>query len=468
MKETEISLEKMFSRLVIIFGFLIIILTPPMTVADENAHFINSYKLSVGNIFPDMKDDKIGTYIPANVAEFVNNNNQKYSGHLEVKNTFQSFYFDSWLPNSNDSIIFYESSLTTINPIGYIFSATGMLFGRIISSLISAEANLPFNSLLFGRIGNLIAFAFISYTAIKNTGYYKRTMFILCLMPMTLFLGSSISYDAILIPTAFLMFSLFTRLMKSSDDYKVNFNDILQVCFIAFIFGGVKQMGLPLLMLFLFLPREKYGCNKKFYQLIFLVGTISICSFLIPSIVSSFITKDATNINLYSAIQQSYLLENLHIIPNLIFNTFTKFSEFYITGFFGILGQLDTNFPLPILTVFYLVLLYIVIIDSSNITKISFKTKLVSLSSVLVSLGGILCYIYIDWTARPEVVGVGAKYISGLQGRYYIPLFLFLAIVFANKYKIKDKYIRFGNILTIDCGIVCASITVLILLLRYW
>ena len=48
----------------LVFGLLILILTPPFQACDEPNHIYNSYRLSEGKILPEMNKGKCGNFIP--------------------------------------------------------------------------------------------------------------------------------------------------------------------------------------------------------------------------------------------------------------------------------------------------------------------------------------------------------------------------------------------------------------------
>ena len=145
---------------------------------------------------------------------------------------------------------------------------------------------------------------------------------------------------------------------------------------------------------------------------------------------------------------------------------------FYIESFYGKLGQLDTNFMLPIAVGFYILLGIILLGEICSITdKISWKIRIADGILAGISFGGIFLMMYLTWT--PLVLEVGGSIVSGVQGRYLIPLFLFLCVPFLNGIlekdndwckKIKKIGILFSEILVIQSGI----LTCLLLLIRYW
>ena len=94
--------------------------------------------------------------------------------------------------------------------------------------------------------------------------------------------------------------------------------------------------------------------------------------------------------------------------------------------------------------------------------------KILAVVYALLGIIAIYSAMYISWT--PYVTGgeIGGIGISGVQGRYFLPLLMPVLLIFSNK-RIKDnnffKVIK-DNYLLIS--IVLLIISALVILLRYW
>jgi hypothetical protein len=106
----------------VLIGSLLVFLTPPLTVPDENTHFVNAYAVSKGNFFADVENGQIGIQMPQVYVDFINGYRTKFTGKLEEKQTFTQYYYDSWLPKDMGKSTFFATSLRNINPIGYLVS----------------------------------------------------------------------------------------------------------------------------------------------------------------------------------------------------------------------------------------------------------------------------------------------------------------------------------------------------------
>ena len=65
------TILKKFIYTIIIYGFLLIYITPPMQIPDENTHFLNSYAIAHLDIFPEANGEKIGRKFPVEICQFI-------------------------------------------------------------------------------------------------------------------------------------------------------------------------------------------------------------------------------------------------------------------------------------------------------------------------------------------------------------------------------------------------------------
>jgi uncharacterized membrane protein len=346
-----------------------------------------------------------------------------------------------------------------------------MALGGFIIQLFSAKVLLPYNLLLFGRIFNLMFYIIVTYYAIKITPKFKRSMVLLSLMPMSIFLAASLSYDAVIIPVSFLLFAYAMKLITSPAEYIITKKDIMAVMFIAFFLGGVKAAYLPFLLILLAVPRLRFGTIKRYLVCIGIVTVTALAAYAIPAVCNQIATKTAVVDTKYIVQQKEYLSAHAFQFPFIILNTFKKFGVFYLGGFFGILGCLDTNFPIPVLIIFYLVLIFVMLMDSFDAGYVMKSAKLLSTAALVICVLGLMHYMYINWTS--QVAGIGVDYVTGVQGRYYIPVALFVFILFSNSLMQKHKKLRQifdkkANCITFFAPAVLGLLTVTTVLLRFW
>ena len=473
----EQRLRQIFIWIVAISGFLLVFLTPPLAVPDENAHFINAYCTSRLNLFPDVNPENgaIGKYLPLYVAEFTEKYKDNYGQKLDEGYSFGENYFDSWLPVSSEGreVIFWQSDQVVISSWSYAVAAFGMRITSALCSITGGGFDNAYNLLIAGRMSNLLFYILVGYWAVCITPCLKKTMMLLMSMPISLFLAASLSYDALLIPVSMLLFAELMKLFMSPDQYRVNAKDMFAVVLCALILTAVKTAYAPFLILLILVPMKKFKSLKQYGAAIGMVGMAGVFGLIIPKIMTMFAMRNSvqtTNPNII--IQKEYLLQHIYAFPEILCNTFVKYRNFYFCSFIAKLGQLDTNFPIVYIGLFAVVLAIVTVYESCNVGKIDWKIRVGAVIIVLIVIVGMFAAMYITWT--PIVEEPCGQTVSGIQGRYFIPVFCFASmLLFNNTYKkVSDRvngvisYIT--THVTIFFVIVNCLLTVLFLLLRYW
>lgn len=465
--------ERIFLVVAMVVGSILIFLTPPMCTPDENCHFLNSYAFSTGEFVPEVKDGKIGKNIRNDIINFVDGYNGKYTSNYEEKYSFKEMYFNSHLQVSDRSMSFYESRLLNSNPFTYVFSTAGILIGKVLLRLWGGDFDTPYNLLIFAKIGNYTFFLLAGYMSLKNAVCMKKSMLLLLTMPMSLYLGASVSYDAILIAGSIWFFSIFMKLYLAPADYIISKTDIIQTLTCVFVLISVKQVMIPFLLLLFLIEKNKFGETKKYVFCIVAVIVLGIVCYLMPTIVNGiYVSGIQTEYQINSLKQKDYVINNPLSFITILFRTIKEYRIFYLQGFYGSLGLQDTNFPVPIAIVSLTGLFVVSLYEMCKVQKIKLGCRILCFIAVVISILGMYYETYIGWTAN--IAGIGENIITGVQGRYFIPIFIFVFIIFMNE-KIKKKVEnesagaeRIANCIVENFILISTIWTLLLILLRYW
>lgn len=419
----------LFATLALVFGVILIYLNPPMLCPDENAHYMNICRIIGGSVFADMQDGVMGSFITQDQADFINYYKDHYVGINAEKYTFRDVYFLSHINYSGDQKVFFVSNLSGINPMAYIVQASGAFIAQKLFNVTS-----PYNILIWSKLSNLLFFVIVTRIAIIKTPVMRNTMFLIALMPMTLYQCSSTSYDTAIIACMFLLFAYSVKLIRADDDYRISLEDIFAICFsCAFIFAA-KIAYAPVILIMLAVNIKKFGSLKKYVGCISLVFACGVIFYLVPSAITGYFTSGALNDNSANTLviqQNEYLKSNLIRLPGIIYDSSVATLPFWINGFFGILGSLDINFPQPFIHLFLTILLITALMELGMTDKVNKRARLFAFIGVSVFFIGTCIAMYTGWT--PLVTGeVGGDNFTGIQGRYFIPVAMFVALIFAN------------------------------------
>lgn len=465
----------LFKMVLLIVGVLTVFLIPPLNAPDEDRHFLNAYAISRGDFLmdADFETGEGGKWYPQYILDFHDKYKDTMAGNQNAKYNFHDAYFDSWLPVTSEARlqVFNKGKVWGLdNPIAFLVQATGMRIGSVIVRLMGENLDTAYNLLLMGRLVNFIVFYLIVTAAISKTLIFKRTMMAVALLPMTLFLSASLSYDALVISISMFLFAEVFNLLLCKD-YVVSRRTVFTLFLCALVLSAIKIVYFPFFILCFFIPKEKFISKKIYWGAISAVLLGCLVGFIIPSIVYKINSNSVLLVSDERLIQQrAFFFGNLREFPVTLINTFHEYKYFYLNSFVGDLGVLDTNYPTPVSAIIFCALLLVTFSEAIKVGKLNWKIKIINFFVVFVAVLGSYIYIYLTWT--PKVIGVGANIVSGVQGRYFIPLYVFVAMLFGNDFASKCS---FNYTLGDGRGVIWKSYMILvafsvpvIVLLRYW
>ena len=289
---------------------------------------------------------------------------------------------------------------------------------------------------------------------------------------MSIFQGASTSYDAVLIPVSFLLFAYATKILLSHDEYLISREDVIAICFAsAMLFGG-KIAYAPLILILLAIPVKKFGGWKRWWICVGAVAAMGAIFFVIPGVINSIVTRSVdTGLSPLQMEQQAYFMSHLLDFPKVIYYSLDYFGGYWIESFVGILGWLDTQFPQAFIIAFLLISTASAIIDACSAERVNLKIRLCSLGGFFVFFIGTFLTMYVRW--NPALVGIVGGYLAyGGQGRYFIPVALFVLLGFGNALSMKLPFaerLRKRHFYMVEITAVCSlCLTVMLIAARYW
>ena len=402
------------------------LITPPLQVPDEGSHFFRAYEIADFSFF-----------------------NPKHSGPvslIKLDSTFGHLHFLAGQKTSMAEIknqIGVKLEPEKIAPFSppeytlpYIPQAIGIFIGKLFNSS-------PLVLMYLGRIFNLLFSALILFFAIRIIPQFKWIFLLLALMPKTLFLFGSLSYDSLTISLSFFTIAIFLYYAFSCErDLKLK--DLALIAFLVFLLLFCKPPYFLLGLLFFFIPPKKFG---NLYKYIMISVGVAVLALIIlkagPAAVNYFSAPgSAVQINpadiAASSPDQPVIRPNdqIKLIMNdipaylkLIVKSGFGISRSYILeSFVGLLGWIDVELP-DMLTYSYLFLILIaaMTLSGENVKLgLSKKALLLVLSAATFVVVETAMYVYATRVGRDQVYGV--------QGRYFIPMAPLLFMLLYNRY----------------------------------
>lgn len=412
----------------LLFGLTLCLVTPPFMVADEPAHFLRAYEVSMGHALSTVSTTpptkgRAGRELPASLKVAEDNLIHGMVFHPEIKvdwDRLDAAMQQPLNPGQTQFLTFINTAL--YSPVPYLPQAAGIWLGR-------ALVLPPIYILYLGRLTNLVVVMLLLALAVRLMPMQKWAMAAVILLPMSLYQCASLSADGTTLAFAFLFFALVLRLtlvpeQKPTRPYLFSLS-LLSICLCL-----AKTAYFPLLALLLIVPAAKFatGWRGKIGMLL-LVGVAGLVAlglwmWLIGDLYSSPLPRVEPHKQL------EYLKSNPSEVLGILARTWQQHAERLGVGMLGReLSWGDVKIGLfylrPIAEVFFLFVLF----DASNQLAAS-PSAWSRILSAVIWLGTAIVLallMYLSWTE------IGAPVVVGLSARYFLPVLPLLALVVANR-----------------------------------
>lgn len=418
--------ENIFLIFAIIFGIGFVFITPPFQAPDEIIHFYIAYEFSDFNNILKLEQDK---YIPESLV-MTTNAFEDIPFHSERKISVDKILNLINIPSHGsvaDNKVPFKFNL--YSPIPYVPQIVGISIGKIFDLS-------PLVMMYFGRIINLVSWILLVYFTIKISPVAKWLFFLIALIPMSLFQSASLSPDAVTNGISFLAISMVLYYSLDDKKQRINKYDIFLIFLISSILSLSKQVYFVIPLLFILIPIKKFNSKKEYISILallsFLIILLDISWYLHikDSIMEQLPERIPVGVSMSG--QFRYIINNPLSYISILINTIHVLGRFYINSFIGILGWLDTRLSGYIYDSYIPILLLVSIFDKRKDITINWKMRCI--------FGAVFCSIfilimtslYMTWTK------VGSELVSGVQGRYFIPIAPLLFMLLYNNQKIFD------------------------------
>ena len=471
---TKFSIVKIYPFVMLILGLGYMYVFPAMSAPDEIAHFISAYKISNkmlgkqatvkdGHViiraqdlwiedvdgeytFDKSKSEEEKVLIPEEGSH-----GKIISSKLE-ETSYKVFYAEGNIRGTDNYISFggkdYEKAQSLHAPVNtipsvYFLPATGITVARIMG----------LNSIylvLFGRMANLILFILFGTLGIYFMPKFKEFIFLVSLLPTTIELAASYSYDAVMISSMIFFVSYVFFLAHEKKEFDIK--DLVIVSLIAGLVLPCKMVYFPMLLMLFSIPLYKFkfrgkvdGKIKKENIAFFLASAVVV---LLSWVFAMYLVNRSTVVG-YSTSNTSslewageesytigYLLHNKLKAVKLFYNTLLLQLEYYHKTMFGAyLGHADDVVGIPYIG--FLVLnigMIFSVFGEAKEKQLLVKERVLTGISIFFVIFLVLLSMLIAWTP------ISSEFIEGVSGRYFIPVLLpLLMICRNNKIAIKDE-----------------------------
>jgi len=416
--KTGIRVEWIFAGLALPFSVLFAFITPPTQVPDEGSHFYRSYQIS------EFHFSHADGSVPVSLVKL----DTSFSDlHAAAANKTTLAEIRSHMKERLE-----PQNRTQVSAPGYtlpyIPQAMGILFGRLVTSS-------PLILMYFARLFNLLAAVVIIFFAIRITPSFKWLFMILALMPKTIFLFGSLSYDTLTISISFFTIAIFLYYVYECKR-NLQIKDLALMAFLILLLLFCKPPYFLIALLFFFIPPKKFG---KLYKYIMIsIGVVALGLFIykgIPVMTTLFqghssaaaVTSSPESI-FRPDVQMNLIKSDIPAYCTLMLNSAFNLNRSYVLeSFVGFLGWIDIELPKTLTYSFLLFILFSALVMAEGEIKIGFAKKSLLFFILVMSFLAIETAMFLYATSP------GINTIHGVQGRYLIPLAPLFFMLFYNR-----------------------------------
>ena len=444
------------------FGLIILLLTPPFQIPDEINHFYRAYQISEGDLISIKQNDRIGGYLPVSLEKIT----LPFLGlrwNKNRKTNYKTILRQFNIPLNPKERKFLDFPNTGMySPISY--------FPQSISIFALRKLHLSPLFLFYGaRIFTLLFWVVSIFYAIRLMPFYKWLFALIALLPMSLFINMSLSADVVTNLLSFILIAYILKLTYSEPT--ISAKNFVTTSLLIILLASAKLVYTPIVLLFLLIPKEKFRNRKTYYfqiALLFIIsfGTVLFWSgimnnlYLPYSLYNEEFRDSATLRNCADIHQQMHYILNhgFYIIAVFAISMMHSFTM-YFQGYIGTFGWLDTKLPIWFIYLSYAVIFIVAIIEKNKTISIKSNQKKIIFVALISTIGLVLLSQHLTWDC------VGRMIIGTIQGRYFIPAFPLLFILFYNS---KFKNSEFIIPLVIVFSFMSLSLTIDTLYKRYY
>jgi uncharacterized membrane protein len=422
--------ERLFLIIAVPFGLFFAFFVPPSQVPDEPAHFLRVWKLADGDFVSDYRyDESVGfdrqggvfdKCVRTYIAEFyaIAATPEPYS--------VRDYWFDTPNCSPRNRTFSAQDAHGDYGAWSYPGQTAGVAFGRLVG--------LPLPIVFFlGRLGGLAAFMAAAYTAIRIAPSGKLILFAVAALPISLTAAAGYSTDSVIIGgTLFAVAALLRAALVPGAAHRWTLAAVVALGIVVL----TKPPYIPLLALLLVVPATNWSSRRAAW----LVRIASVTSILVAVAVWRIVTVPPNpGIVFREGIdhrgQAGQILRNPYGFARLALYTFRSETsqEYVIRGWVGQFGMLRTGRPEGPLFTPIVAMLAAALFGATYATERGPKLRPLTwwsgARSTLVLLVAVATFfaiyagLFVIWNP------IGSQFIEGVQGRYFVPLFLLPALL---------------------------------------
>ncbi len=422
------ALETVFSLAILCLGSIYLAVLAPLSAPDEVSHFISAYRLSNTMLGQPAADEKGHVYIRTqdtfvldtelvpgeSLAEQEETKDTQVLGQTLTEHTYRKIHDTGLWGTGEEEMETTAKPPVETTPFAYLPQALGIVLGRLLGFG-------GLGLLYLGRFGNLLFFTAVTWYAMKRLPFGKEVLFGVTLLPMTLHLAASFSYDVMILSLSFLLTAVTLQLTYGAA--MVRKRDVALLAVIMGVLGPCKMIYGVLAGLCLLVPVKKFGNRRNW---------ILSAAAVLAVYAAAMILVNSGTIVQYAAETESFVgwagetgytfewvIHNPIKTLRIFYNTILEKGDYYhLTMMGNWLGNLDQVLDVPYLVILAMtfVLFFLAMKKPGGETiYLAGGRRIWVLFLCLAGAGAAMFSMFIAWTPS------SSKIVMGVQGRYFLP-----------------------------------------------
>lgn len=420
--------EWKYERLFLTFGLFLIpfylLIFTPYTEPDSTGHMSSVYYYA----------DKVleGKQLDEDGRLLVTQDEAKRGGlsvdmGLANLNTVKENLFSK---NKNETENAYTGRAPLSSPfIAHLPQIAGAITGKVLNL-----GTIPV--LMLVKVFAGLFYLICGYYAIKFIPFGKLTMFVCALLPLSIEMNTSCSYDNVAISLALLIIGYELYLVYGKE--KVVWKDIILLSVLNMWLAPVKVVYFLVSGLCILIPANKLKNKKQKYMVFAIVMLSGVIAVLVTrfGFVSGIASGGSAGGTTFTL--QLILSDPVNSFCILIRTIVERTPEFLRHIFGGIYSWFNISVSLTFVFGFMAIAFLSVLVHEDEEVYLDKKAKICMGVIAFIITGCTVMGLWLSWTPKEAVM------IEGIQGRYFLPYLPLILFLFRNKCIVLKRKIDSG------------------------
>jgi uncharacterized membrane protein len=439
---SESCCRRVFLVAALLGGLVLTVLTPPFQVPDEPMHFRRTVAIGQLDLFGRMEEGRVGSDLPDNLPALERTLLGDIPRNPDEKFSIEQFH-ETWSQRASSSEVFVGY------PTAALFSPVPYLGGAVAVGLTLAADGPVLVAFYLARLVNLLLGVLLLWLAMRVAPELSRLFLLIGLLPMVLFLRSSLSADVLTLGFSWLLIALLAREWSEEESKPLTKNlTAMALILTKPLFAIITLLG------FIHPIRQRSWRELGLY-----FGSLTIAVVIAAQITGSALVPYRFDAPTNPTGQMRRTIDEPIVVAGTVLRDAVMHAPRYAAEAIGRLGWLDAPLPFAGLALFAAALFGTVFLTPAP----RWLTPRLRIASLLTAVLGVLAIL---WSQFVLFTPPDTSAIEGTQGRHFLPLLPLPLIAIMGLRSGDADAIR--DLLTWTVVILSPILTVAVVLRRYW